>query len=200
MPRYSIAFRNETDRVFTMGVYQTLSGAVHVDSVSWLQVTVAPGAERAVEWFPPYDVVLGRYDQQGNRAIYEPVQLLPAEPGTAWEVVFENGVQQLRPAGQARGGRIALTNRSERAADVGIGQSNHASVYRRSLNSGATTDFAVSSASIYVGLFTNLSAGEIIANNVVAGPEAVSFGRTETQATLTASVRNQSIVLQLVYR
>lgn len=50
MPTYYVDFANQTDRTWTMSVYQTVPGSIGLKSVSWKQTTVPKQGESGVEW------------------------------------------------------------------------------------------------------------------------------------------------------
>ena len=146
-----------------------------------------------------YNVALANYSQDGGRGVYKASQTLPAELGTAWEIVYEDGVQQLKQAGQAvLSQQIIITNKSDKIANPGIGMSGSPSVYKQNVNGGANAQFLVTP-SYYVGLFNDVQKGEVISSNVVVGPKSLNYPSGETVATVTANLDGSNIVLSIDY-
>lgn len=199
MPRYFMDFQNRTNRVWTMVMYQTLPNSIGLDSVVWLKATAPPGGETGEEFNVTYNVALGNFSQNGSRGVYKASQMLTADLKTAWEIVFEDGVQQLRQTGAAAlPQQIVFTNKSGRDANPGIGMSGQPSVYKRSLNVGASAQFEVTP-TYWIGLFDNVTKGEVISNNVVVGPERVVYPSGTDAGMLTAELDGSSIRLTLAY-
>ncbi|HEX8155360.1 MAG TPA: hypothetical protein VF698_19660 [Thermoanaerobaculia bacterium] len=199
MATYYVDFNNKTDRVWTMAVYQTLPNSTGLDSVSWLQGSAAPGGQIGVKFDLTFNVALANYSSDGGRGVYKASQLLPADLGTAWKVVYENGVQQLKAAGQApQGDQILITNDSNKIANPGIGMSGSGSVFKQNVNGGASAQFQVTP-SYYIGLFNDVQKGEVISSNVIVGPKNLKYPTGETQATVTADLDGSNIVLHIEY-
>lgn len=198
MPQYSVGFQNLTDRTWTMGVYQTIPNQHGMDSVSWQQTTASKGGFSGVQFDVRYNVALATYSQSGGRAFYSTSQLLGADLGTAWEIVVRDNVAQLIPAGAAGSAEILVRNNSNNAASPGIGMSGSPSVFVRSLAIGETASFQVTP-TYYVGLFTELKKGEVISTNVSFGPLRLQYPTGETNATLTATMDGNAVVLRLTY-
>jgi len=199
MATYYVDFQNNTDRVWTMAVYQTLPNSTGLDSVSWLQASAATGGSTGVQFDLTYNVALANYSQDDGRGVYKGTQILPADLGTAWEIVFDQGVQQLKPAGSAPlPQQILINNNSNKIANPGIGMSGSGSVYKRNVNSGAAAQFQVTP-SYYVGLFNDVKKGEVISSNVIVGPKNLKYPSGETQATVTADLDGANIILRIDY-
>lgn len=199
MATYYVDFQNNTDRVWTMAVYQTLPSSVGLDSVSWLQASAPQGGTTGVQFDLTYNVALANYSSDGGRGVYKASQTLPADLGTAWEVVYEDGVQQLKSAGAAPlPQQIVINNTSNKTANPGIGMSGSPSVYKRNVNSGAGAQFQVTP-TYYVGLFNDVKKGEVISSNVIVGPKKLQYPSGETTATVTADLDGASIILRIDY-
>lgn len=199
MATYYVDFQNNTDRVWTMAVYQTLPQSTGLDSVSWLQASAAQGGNTGVQFDLTYNVALANYSQDGGRGVYKASQTLGADLGTAWEIVMEDGVQQLKPAGQADlPQQILIRNTSNKNANPGIGMSGSGSVFKRNVNSGAAAQFQVTP-SYYVGLFNDVKKGEVISSNVIVGPKNIKYPSGETLATVTADLDGSTIILRIDY-
>jgi hypothetical protein len=164
-----------------------------------LQSTAPSGGVTGVRFNVTYNVSIANYGQEGGIGVYEASQLLPAELGTAWQVVFEDGVQQLKPAGRAPlPQQILITNVSNHSVNPGIGMSGSPSVYKRNVTIGAAAEFQVTP-TFYVGLFNNLVLGEVISSNVIVGPKVLHYPAGETQATVTADLDGKNIILSITY-
>lgn len=199
MATYYVDFQNNTDRVWTMAVYQTLPQSTGLDSVSWLQASAAQGGNTGVQFDLTYNVALANYSQDGGRGVYKASQTLGADLGTAWEIVMEDGVQQLKAAGQADlPQQILIRNTSNKIANPGIGMSGSGSVFKRNVNSGAAAQFQVTP-SYYVGLFNDVKKGEVISSNVIVGPKNIKYPSGETTATVTADLDGSNIILRIDY-
>jgi rhizosphere induced protein len=199
MPTYTVNFTNNTDQTWTMVLYQKLPNGQDLDSVSWLQTTAPPGGTSGVQFRDELEVALAYYSENGGRGIFHTSQILPAGYGSAWRVVFEDGVQQLKNRGRAAlPQQITITNESASAVSAGIGMSEHAAVYRRNLATGATAQFQVTP-SYFVGLFDNVVRGEVITDNVGVGPEQLRFPPGSSRATVTANLDDSQVVLRIQY-
>jgi len=199
MATYYVDFYNNTDRTWTMAVYQTLPNSVGLDSVSWLQSTAPKGGSTGVQFDVTYNVALANYRQDNGIGVYKSSQTLHAELGTAWQIVYADGVQQLEPAGKAPlPQQILITNSSGKEANPGIGMSGSPSVYKRKVNSGAGAQFQVTP-TYYVGLFNNVVLGEVISSNVIVGPKVLKYPSGDTQATVTANLDGENIILRIDY-
>jgi hypothetical protein len=196
---YYMDFQNNTDRVWKMAMYQTLPNSTGLDSVSWLQTAAPQGGVTGVQWDVTYNVALANYSQDGGRGVYRASQTLAANLGTVWEIVVEEGVQQLKSAGQAdMPQQIVIRNTSNKQANPGIGMSGSGAVFKNSVNSGATAQFQVTP-TYYLGLFNDVRRGEVISSNVIVGPKKVQYPSGETNATVTANLDGNSIIVQISY-
>ncbi len=199
MARYNVNFSNETYHTWTMGVYQTLPSSPGLDSVSWQQTTVPQSGISGVRWDETHDVAIADYQQTGGIGVYSASQRLRTDVGTAWDIEFEEGVQQLKPAGSApQADMILVTNKSSMSANPGIGMSGYGSVFKRGLLSGANAQF-VMTPTYWVALFNQLVLGEVIGSNVTAGPLELQYPPGLTTARLTASIEGQRLDLTLTY-
>lgn len=198
---YYVDFNNQTDRTWTMVVYQTLPDSVGLDSVAWKKTTVPQKGESGVNWEIEYLVALANYKQTGGIGVYKASQKFNnIQLGTKWKVVFKDGVQQLEPDGQAqRPELIVIGNDSKSLADVGVGMSNNSAVYQRDVLSSSSAQFKMTP-TYYVGLFNNLELGTVISSNVVVGPMEVKFPSGQNKALLTATLDGQAIKLDLSYQ
>lgn len=197
--RYYVDFNNQTDRAWTMVVYQTLPDSIGLDSVAWKKTTVPKSGESGVEWDIDYLVALGNYKQIGGIGVYKSSQKFPAILGTKWNVVFKDSVQQLELDGTAESGTIVIHNQSGALADIGVGMSDQASVFKRNVLSGSDGQFKITP-TYWVGLFNDLQLGTVISSNVVVGPLQLQFPSGQNKALLTASLDGSSIKLGLEYQ
>lgn len=196
---YYADFVNDTDRTWTMAVYQTLPTSIGLESVSWQQTTVPQSGESGVSWEVTYDVVIANLVQIGGKGVYKASQTLPATLGSSWQIVFRDGVQQLVPgATPVAGDQILISNDSGFSANPGIGMSGEGAVYQPDTLSGSDAQFLVEP-SYYVGLFNDVQLGEVISSNVVVGPLQLQYPDGLNLATLTAKLNGQNIVLTLTY-
>jgi hypothetical protein len=200
MAQYTVNFKNNTESVWTMGLYQLIPSNADLDSVSWLQTTAPPygNGSPPVSWDSTYDVVLGSYSQQECIDCYHVSQIFQCELGTSWDIIFKDNVKQLVQSGVVRSDHLVINNKSGLVASPGVGMSGCASVYGNNVLSGASTLF-VASPSYWVGLFNKLSPGDVIADNMVAGPLQLNFSTNITQALLTANTDGQVLGLDLSY-
>jgi hypothetical protein len=195
---YYVDFNNQTDRTWTMVVYQTIPASIGLDSVAWKKTTVPKSGESGVEWEIDYLVALANYKQSTGVGVYKAAQKLNASLGSKWKVVFQDGVQQLEPDGSGEPGFIVIKNDSGNPADIGIGMSGESSVYKRDVLSGSAAQFQVTP-TYYVGLFNDLIYGTVISSNVIVGPLPLVFPSGNNKAVLTASLDGSKIKLGLKY-
>jgi len=199
MAKYFMDFINKTDRVWTMSMYQTLPSSTGLDSVSWLQAAAPPGGSTGVEFEIKYNVAVANYAQDNGIGVYKASQILDADLGTSWEIVFEDGVQQLKAVGTApQKDQLLITNKSGRIANPGIGMSGSGAVFKNGVNSGAAAQFQVTP-TYYIGLFNNVVKGEVISSNVIVGPKKIVYPSGETRGTATATLDGSTIVLSVSY-
>ncbi|MEZ4294097.1 MAG: hypothetical protein R3B70_03905 [Polyangiaceae bacterium] len=198
MTTYYVDFNNQASQTWTMAVYQELPNSIGLQSVSWKQSTAPVGGSTGVSWEESYNVAIADYKQEGGRGVYKASQTLKAALGTAWEIAFEDNVQQLRPVGTTTPGQILINNKSKRLANPGIGMSGQGSVYKRDVVDGASAQFLVTP-TYWVGLFNNVILGEVISSNVIVGPLQIKFPSGMNRATLDATMDGSSILLSLTY-
>ncbi|NEP76398.1 MAG: hypothetical protein F6K25_32605 [Okeania sp. SIO2G4] len=198
---YYVDFENQTDRVWTMAVYQKIPSSIGLDSVAWKKTIVPPDGESGVEWEITYLVALANYKQSGGIGVYKSSQKKKnISLGTQWKVVFKEGVQQLVPDGNAGSGDlIVINNDSNKFADIGVGMSGEASLYKKDVVSGSGAQFQITP-TYYVGLFNDLELGTVISSNVVVGPLELKFPGGDNKAILKAYMDGQTIKLDLDYR
>lgn len=198
---YYVDFNNQTNRTWTMVVYQTIPESIGLDSVAWKKTIAPQNGETGVSWEIEYLVALANYKQTGGIGVYKASQKFNDIPlGSKWKVVYKDNVQQLERDGDAdRPELIVIKNDSNHLADVGVGMSGEASVYKRDVLSGSAGQFKVTP-TYYVGLFNNLELGTVISSNVVVGPLEVKFPGGLNKAVLTASLDGSNIKLDLNYQ
>lgn len=204
----SITFDNQTDRVWTMVVYQTLPRSTDLDSVSWQQVTVANSGGGTVSWTNTLNAVIAGYTATGGTQLYKASQLLDATSGSAWKIVFESGIQQLQPDGRAPlATQIQIANVSGRLANPGLGMAGKGAVYQQGLPSGLKVLFETSPL-FWVALFESIQPGEVITRGsdrkmsfltTMAGPWALKYPPGQNSATLKAWIEGSSFQASLDY-
>jgi hypothetical protein len=146
-----------------------------------------------------YNVALADYSQDGGKGVYTASQILGADLGTVWDVVFQDNVQQLVPSsGPVQPDQILINNKSSRIANPGIGMSGAGSVFKRNVNGGASAQFEVTP-TYFVGLFNDVERGEVISSNDIVGPLTLQYPSGFTSATLTATLDGSNVVLDLTY-
>lgn len=197
--KYYVDFNNKTDRVWTMGIYQTLPESIGLDSVAWQRTTVPHSGSSGVDWEITYSVAIADYKQSGGIGVYKASQTLNSLLGTKWEIVFEDGVQQLKEAGSGTDGYIIIQNNSNELANPGIGMSGEGAVYKRNILAGTSAQFKVTP-TYWVGLFDDVKLGEVISSNVTAGPLELKFPNGTNKAILTATMDGSQIKLDLQYQ
>lgn len=198
MANYYVDFNNRTTETWTMAVYQELPNSIGLDSVSWKQSTAPRGGSTGVSWSEYFNVAIADYRQTGGIGVYKASQTLDADLGTAWDIVFQDGVQQLIETGTTTAGQILITNKSNLLANPGIGMSGQGSVFKREMVSGASAQFSVKP-TYYVGLFNKVQLGEVISSNVIVGPLKIVFPAGQNLATLDATMDGANINLKLSY-
>jgi rhizosphere induced protein len=200
MTQYTVNFKNNTDSVWTMSLYQLIPSNANLDSVSWQQTTAPPHGNGSppISWDSTYNVVLGTCSQQEATDCYHVSQILQCDLGTSWDIIFKDNVKQLVQSGVVRSDHIVINNKSGLIANPGIGMSGYPSVYNNNVLSGISTLF-IANPSYWVGLFNELSPGDVIADNIIAGPLQLNFSTNITQALLTANITGQTLLLDLSY-
>lgn len=199
MADYFANLENNTDRTWTFCVYQTIPTSVGLDSVAWKQTTVPQSGFSGVTWEVFYNVALANYKQDGGRGVYTASQTLNTQLGTAWDTIWQDNVQQLVPSGSApQPDMIVINNISGRSANQGIGMSGQGAIYQNDVLSGSTSQFKVTP-TYWGGLFNNLVRGEVISHNVVVGPVKLQYPSGMNNATITANLDGERIVLSTSY-
>jgi hypothetical protein len=203
MGEKSVTLENNTDRPWVMAVFQTLPGSSGLDSVSWKQATAAESGSGSVSWTGALDVVIASYDE--SKRLYKPSQKLDATVGSAWKIVFDSGIQQLRQDGQAPiGTQIKISNASGLLANPGFGMDDSGAVYQRALLSGAAALFNTPP-TFWVSLFDAIQPGKVIqqtslnVKSVAAGPWQLQFPAGLDNAMLTAWLDGATLRTKLTY-
>lgn len=192
-----LTFQNDTDRTWTMCVYQQNPQSRKLDTVAWLVATAAPGQRSSVTWTESvYGVVLGEFGRTAKRQLYVPLDSRDTERGACWKIVSEHGRQRLEPAGPSPlRDQIVFTNESGYAANPGITVSGSAVAFKRDLPSGAAAQFIIRPI-YYAGLFASIRVGEVVGRAVI-GPLALQPARGVSDATLIARVEGRNMWLEL---
>jgi hypothetical protein len=199
MPKMFVDFINNTGRTWTMGLYQTLPDSTGLESVAWLATTAPDGGETGVDWAVDYQAMLANYKQVNGRGVYKASQKKSSLIGKRWRVVFDEGVQQLVEDGEAnRPDQIIIANDSGELATPGIGMSGQGTVFKHELFSGSAAQFIIKP-TYHFGLFNDVVLGEVISSNVIVGPQTLVFEGGLNAATITASVRGNTIHLDTKY-
>ncbi|WP_147820519.1 hypothetical protein [Salidesulfovibrio onnuriiensis] len=201
MENYYVNFSNETDRTWTMAVYQEFPDSVGLDTVAWKKTTVPHSGYSGVTWMNYYNVAIADYRQLKPLGVYTASQALETELGQEWEIIFENGVQQLRHIGALStdlGDHIVIHNNSGLTANPGVGMSGRGSAYKRDILSNASAQFKVTP-TYYAALFRDVELGEVISSNIEVGPIQLQFSQGTNVANVTAIRTGDSIELACVY-
>ncbi len=201
MGTYYTHFVNDTDRTWSMAVYQTIPNSIGLDSVAWKMTTVPRSGSSGVKWEVNYNVALASYRQTKPLGVYFGKQILPTTLGAEWEIKYEDGCQQLYKMGDLAsdlGDHIVVHNNSGLKASPGIGMGGNASVYKRDILSNASAQFKVTP-TYWAGLFRDVELGEVISSNVEVGPEKIKFSSGANVAILTATLDGESIKLKTTY-
>jgi hypothetical protein len=200
MANFIVNFKNDTDSVWTMSVYQLLPAGAGLDSVSWQQITAPPSGYGSppVSWDISYNVVLGLPSEREGADYYQLSQVLQCDPGTSWDIVYKDNVKQLIESGTAQPNHIVINNKSGLIACPGIGMSGYGAVYKNNVLSGMNTRF-IAAPSYWVGLFQELLPGDVISDNVIAGPLELNFPANISEALLTVHIEGETLILDLSY-
>ncbi len=201
MEKYYVNFQNDSDRTWTMAVYQKLPGSVGLDTVAWKKTAVPPSGYSGVTWNLIYNVAIADYRQLAPLGVYTASQVLETSLGTEWDIVFDQGVQQLVPVGTLDGelgDHILINNRSGLTANPGIGMSGRGAAFKRDVLSNASAQFKVTPV-YYAALFRNVELGEVISSNVEVGPIKLTFNAGANVANICATRHGDAIELESSY-
>jgi hypothetical protein len=198
MPTYYLDFNNNTQQTWTMGVWQTLPESPGLDSVSWKQSAAPKGGSTGVSWEIDYWALVADYKQTSGIGVYKASQKLPTLLGRKWNIVMQDGVQQLEDVGTYTDGHLLLSNVSGQVASPGIGMSGSGSVFKRNIPSNASAQFSVKP-KYWAGLFNKLVVGEVISSNVIVGPLEVVYPSGNNLGLLTAFMDGETIRMTLGY-
>lgn len=195
MDKYYVNFDNNTDRTWSMAVYQTLPNSIGLDSVAWKLTTVPKSGSSGVLWEVNYNVSLASYRQDTPLGVYYASQTMDTHLGYEWDIVYKDGVQQLElvePLDSGLEDHILINNKSGLEANPGIGMSGMGSVFKRNVLSNASAQFKVTPI-YWVGLFRDVQIGEVISSNVEVGPFKLAFAEGSNVATITAVRQGDAI-------
>jgi hypothetical protein len=196
--KFFVDLNNQTDQTWTLAVYQVLPDSIGLDSVAWKQTTVPQSGTSGVDWTVNFNVALANFKQDEGIGVYQSSQLLSADLGTQWQIIFKDHVQQLIPDGDApREDQIIIANSSGDLANPGIGMDGSGSVYKHDVLSGAGAQFTVTP-TYFAGLFNDVELGEVISSDVTVGPLELKFDG-HNKATITATSDGKSIILTVDY-
>lgn len=201
MESYFVNFNNLTDRTWTMAVYQDFPESPGLDSVAWKMTTVPQSGQSGVTWDLFYNVAIADYKQTKPLGVYTASQSLDSDLGQEWEIVFEDGVQQLRYIGaldSKLGAYVVIHNQSGLVANPGIGMSGLGSAYKRDVLSNASAQFKVTP-TYYAALFRNVELGEVISSNIEVGPIEIKFSSGANVADITAVRDGDAVELSCGY-
>jgi len=194
---------NNTDQTWTFGVYQTIPdmSVNKLENVSWLQSSVPKGGNSGVSFQVNYNVLVANYVQSGGKGVYKASQTLSANLGTNWDVVYQEGVQQLvmgsGPPPPADS--IFISNKSGLQASPGIGMSGRGSVYKNNIYSGSQALFQVTP-TYYVAVFNSIVLGQVISSAVSVGdPIPIVFNAPSNIATATLDLVGNTLKLKVTY-
>ncbi|MFH1912959.1 MAG: hypothetical protein ABIK45_01615 [Pseudomonadota bacterium] len=201
MDKYYVNFDNDTDRTWSLAVYQTLPSSIGLDSVAWKLSTVPRSGSSGVFWEVSYNVALASYRQDTPLGVYYSSQALDTHLGFEWDIVYRDGVQQLElvqslPVGLED--HILINNKSGLEANPGIGMSGTGSVFKRNVLSNSAAQFKVTP-TYWVGLFRDVQLGEVISSNVEVGPIKLAFAEGSNVATVSAVRLGDSIEYSTKY-
>ncbi|XXJ18429.1 hypothetical protein ACR42D_02545 [Desulfovibrio caledoniensis] len=156
MQRYSIDLVNGTDRTWTMAVYRSIPNAFGRDSDVWKRTQVPPSTTGSLAW---------------EMGVYKASQAMQAELGHEWDIVYRDGVQQLR---------------GDRPLSTGNAQSN------ASARSEAVPTY-------WVGLFRDVRADEAIGGGMDVGPIELRFARGSNAAVIDIDGKDDSMEYGTTY-
>jgi hypothetical protein len=193
--QYTLTFRNQTDSVWTMAVFATLANS-SFQTVAWLLCRAPHSGFGRVRFTTDDAVAIAELIDD----VFFATQILPAESGSSWDVIFEDGVKQLVPgSGTASPGRILITNRSGQRVNAGVGMSLSPMVYSKDLLSGASAIFTVPM-TLSVSIFKTLELGEIISVAQMAVPQQpLNFPSGITNGIATATLDGTTLQLTIDY-
>jgi len=195
MVKYYVNFENETDRTWSMAIYQTIPNSIGLDSVAWKLTTVPQSGLSGVAWEVDYNVALANYRQDTPLGVYHASQTMGSHLGTEWDIVYRDGVQQLKLVGELGldlEDHILINNKSGLTASPGIGMSRAGSVFKRDILSNASAQFKVQP-TYWAGLVRDVRLGEVISSNIEVGPIKLSFAEGANVATINAKRIGDSI-------
>ncbi|WP_147820517.1 hypothetical protein [Salidesulfovibrio onnuriiensis] len=201
MRTYYTNLKNKTDRTWTMVIYGQVPGSDNTPPLAWKTATVLPGERGGVQWQTSYDVTVAAPHKGDNRSFYAASQTLETELGQEWEIVFKDGVQQLRRIGALRpdrGDHIVIHNNSGLAANPGVGMSGRTAVCKRDIPANASTQFKLPF-TCYAALFRDAEPGEIIGRDVEVGPLELQFGKKNNVADIIATGTGDCVTMQCAY-
>ena len=201
MAEYCVRFENRAEGVWTLVVFVVLTDSPGLQSVSWQQATAPENGASVLRWQPDLGAAIADYQQEGGEGVYSAFQVLPAFPGSVWDVLFLEEVQQLVLSGDTTyRSQVLIRNRSGFKANPGIALAGSGAVYRRNVDSGHDTVFVTSWLSYRAALFREVEQGEDVRKpGPEVGPVPINFPQGRTNATVTARLDNGQTVLKVVY-
>jgi len=201
MDMYYVDFNNMTGRTWTMAVYQTIPNSIGLDSVAWKRTAVPTSGNSGVFWEASYNVAISDYLQDTPMGVYKASQAMATELGYEWDIVYIDGVQQLKLVQALSPDKqeyVVINNKSGLVANPGIGMAGVGSVFKRSVLSNASAQFKVVP-TYWVGLFRDVQIGEVISSNIEVGPIELQFAEGSNVATIDAFRKGDSITYNTSY-
>jgi rhizosphere induced protein len=200
MMTYSISMQNDLPQTWTFGVFQTYPNTAGIDSVAWKQQVLASTEKGSVSWQPSSNACIASYSQIKGIGVYSSDQIIPAQPGSAWKVVLQNGHQQLQQDTSTPTGpdQILISNESGQIANPGIGMSGIATAYMKELYSGVDVIFNLPS-TYWVALFRQVAAGDAISDLSSTTPLLISFPGGLYSADVQAYLDGGAVLMSVQY-
>lgn len=201
MEAYYVNFENDSDRTWTMAIYQKFPDSPGLDTVAWKLTSVPQQGFSGVTWNVSYNAALAAYHQIKPLGVYTASQALEARLGTEWDIVFDEGVQQLNYVGtlpENLGDHILINNRSGLTANPGVGMAGVGSAFKRDVLDNASAQFKVTPV-YYAALFRDVQLGEVISSNIEVGPVKLTFNAGANVANIRATREGDSLILTSSY-
>ena len=168
MQQYYVDLDNRTDRAWTMAVYRTIPKASGPDGGEWKRTQVPPLTTGGLAWGKDPNA------PRSNSGQYKPSRAMEDDLEKEWNIVYRDGVQQLRSAPPPPG------------------------MERHNVPNNASTEPGEAPA-YWVGLFRDVRADEPLGGNMDVGPIELRFPQGSNAAVIDIAGEGDSITHGTTY-
>ena len=212
--RYTVQFKNASDRPWYISIYQKFPNNRRLKSVAWQVAKLPPQLVNdcpslaAIKWKVNYGVCLANYVEQEQK--FAPCQVMPAILGRQYEVVCDaNGLPIIskNSVGTVKSDLIVLKNNTSnpvQTPNLGFVVDNNIVAVEQSVGGQLKVTYPAKS-TYYIACHHNVVSGQQVENGVVLGPIKLEFKEgfctriIEVQKDLVGNYQLQSLENESVW-